>query len=340
MAPGPDARRVVGARFRTKAQFATALAQAERYFRSLWNTTQVSGTALGVDTSKSKEKASTHLKVEWNFSGCTSVKAVNLRSAKLDDPPSTTDTPIACLFEPPLPKIPSVAEEDGAWRQGGAHAYKPSPAVAHPTLSGDNFRVVHDTKWLKHDVLLPDGGPTSRRPWSVCSCTVDTVVEMGDSSSAARLPPYDCFMMVLPEDKLTTMVHLTNVKIRALKQQLTSPRAVLEIISVLILETRYEFSTPASLWTTVSQNSLLDPPSFGTKTDLSRARSVRSFPTSDTARSLMGLDCLLCVIGRSLVTTMLSPSTIIAAHMLGHARPYASTSLCHDGMALVGTRLI
>ena len=63
MTPAADIRRVVRARMKTKAHFATAPAQAKKYFGGLWNTTQVSGTVPAAEISTPKEKASTHLKV-------------------------------------------------------------------------------------------------------------------------------------------------------------------------------------------------------------------------------------------------------------------------------------
>lgn len=71
----------------------------------------------------------------------------------------------------------SAAKEDGAQPQGEVEAYsKPNPDAAHPTLSADNFLVVHDTKWHEQVVLRPVGILTPRRSWSVCSCTGETVV--------------------------------------------------------------------------------------------------------------------------------------------------------------------
>ena len=62
---------------------------------------------------------------------------------------------------------------------------------------------------------------------------------------------------------LATIIRLTNLKLRAIRKKETTREEILKLFGVLILMTRFEFGTRASLWQTTAPFKYCPAPNFG-----------------------------------------------------------------------------
>jgi hypothetical protein len=100
------------------------------------------------------------------------------------------------------------------------------------------------------------------------------------SDSRKVLSRLEYFLLMFPPDQLATIVTLTSEHLIGLDKENTTPGdikdpttpgEILKLFGVLILITRYEFSSRASLWSKTAPTKYQPAPSFG-RTGMSRHR--------------------------------------------------------------------
>ena len=114
------------------------------------------------------------------------------------------------------------------------------------------------------------GDPVSFRPWAVQSAVGEPLVPGGtgglDLLNHSRL---DLFVLMFPPQQLMETVMFTNVVLQRKNKMETSQGEILRLFGIMILATKFEFLSRASLWSTVAQSKYRPAPSFG-RTGMSR----------------------------------------------------------------------
>jgi hypothetical protein len=68
---------------------------------------------------------------------------------------------------------------------------------------------------------------------------------------------------MFPPKQLSDMVHWTNVQLNKASLKETTPSEILKFFGILILMTKFAFTSRASLWNTVAWSKYLPAPQFG-----------------------------------------------------------------------------
>jgi Transposase IS4 len=211
----------------------------------------------------------------------------------VDDAQWPVDTPDAFMHEneresPKTPVQPSPARGATLFNAlttlfngtpAAAAVVRAEPAVAPPVApppvapvaSPTAVAVAHDYEWFQDDeaTLQPMNGPVPFRGWGISTPAGDRIGEKGDVQlNYSRL---DYFLFMFPPTQLTTTCSLTNEELLKHEKKATTKGELLRFFGIMILATRYEFRTRASLWSNVSPYKYVESPSFG-RTGMSRTR--------------------------------------------------------------------
>mgnify|MGYP003546679353 FL=1 len=68
----------------------------------------------------------------------------------------------------------------------------------------------------------------------------------------APMSRLDFFLLMFPPKQLTDMVRLTNEALDRRQQKQTTKGEILKLFGIMILMTSFEFTSRASLWSTVA----------------------------------------------------------------------------------------
>jgi hypothetical protein len=82
---------------------------------------------------------------------------------------------------------------------------------------------------------------------------------------------FEYFLMSFPPEQLSVMLRLTNIALLADQRQVTTKGELLKYFGVMILITRYEFTSRASLWSTTAPSKYVAAAGLG-KTGMARTR--------------------------------------------------------------------
>ena len=97
------------------------------------------------------------------------------------------------------------------------------------------------------------------------------VIHGPGTDTGRRLARLEYFMMSFPPAQMSTMLRLTNLALIAGSRNVTTKGELLKFFGVMILCTRYEFTSRASLWSTTGPSKYVSAAGFG-KTGMSRKR--------------------------------------------------------------------
>jgi hypothetical protein len=127
------------------------------------------------------------------------------------------------------------------------------------------------TDWYNEPItcLSDINGPFPFREWGQRTSTGD-VLRAGDNSDE-RYSRLEVFMMMFPPKELAMIIYATNKILEKKRKRLTTEAEVLKLFGVIILITKYEFRSRASLWSNSSPSKYEQAPAFG-KTGMSRGR--------------------------------------------------------------------
>ena len=132
--------------------------------------------------------------------------------------------------------------------------------------------VVHGTEWLNDDrAALRTLNSRHCNPLGFeIKDFIGNISRPGDDRSQ-RLSRLDYFLMMFPPIQLENMIRLTNISLLRVNERMTTKGELLKLIGVMILVTKFEFTSRATLWSNTAPSKYVPEPSFG-KTGMSRPR--------------------------------------------------------------------
>jgi hypothetical protein len=142
----------------------------------------------------------------------------------------------------------------------------PPPPIIPPVTTA------HDVAWYadhRGSTKLPIKGDVPPRSWAVRTSVGDM---LGPGSDVGRhRSRLEYFLLMFPPQQLNEMVRLTNLNLHKKKKRLTTIGETIKLFGVLILSTRFEFGTRASLWSINPSSKYRPAPAFG-RTGMPRHR--------------------------------------------------------------------
>jgi len=144
------------------------------------------------------------------------------------------------------------------------------PAEAPPPPAIDPALCPHGTEWEDADCIPDVNGFVPTIEWAVTTSMGD-MISPSTSERARDWSRFDCFMDMFPTLHLLNIVCETNIQSNKRQEKLTTSEEIIKLFGVLILITRFEFGSRASLWSTVQQYKYIPTASLG-RTGMSRNR--------------------------------------------------------------------
>jgi hypothetical protein len=297
----PDSRRVVGSKVHAKALHVTNLAECSRRYGAGKKTKLLSGTVLEAKETQKEgnSRMSWFITADYDLGGGDIKRAqLNIRSVKSGEipsdgplaPPAKPTVPIPPTTPPirsPITTTPPIQPAEGEQvdtitatisNVGGLIEElenllpPPPPPPAPPALpTHQPTTTAHTTAWYEdlEACQMSMGGNVAFREWSIRTVIGDSLGPGGDvGKSFSRL---DYFLLMFPPEQLAMIVALTSENLLLKTKAATTPGEVLKFFGVLILVTRFEFTSRASLWSNTAPSKYQPAPSFG-KTGMSRNR--------------------------------------------------------------------
>ena len=121
---------------------------------------------------------------------------------------------------------------------------------------------VHDQEWFVDDptTRLPVNGNYHFRNWAIKTRMGYMLRRGGDhQNSYSRL---EYFLMLFPPEQLQLILQLTNNELAMARKTYTTAGEIVKFFGVMLLVTRFEFGSRASLWSNVTTNKYIPAPSF------------------------------------------------------------------------------
>ena len=129
----------------------------------------------------------------------------------------------------------------------------------------------HNQEWFVDDAAarLPVNGNYHFCNWAVKTRMGYMLGRGGDhQNSYSRL---EYFLMLFPPEQLQLILKLTNHELGMARKTYTSAGEIVKFFGVMLLVTRFEFGSRASLWSNVTTNKYIPAPLFG-QTHMPRKR--------------------------------------------------------------------
>jgi Transposase IS4 len=183
-------------------------------------------------------------------------KELNLRSVYLVESLDANQEIVEDGFCSEIPTNTSNGEDDVRGRTYKTQAYR----------DADQGTDVHGYIWQTGDVELPVGGASRSRVWAV-HLPSGIVLHAGQES--CEYSALDLFLVSFPPSQLKEMRRLTNIQMRKQRYNEVTCGELLNFFGVLVLMTRLEFGSRASLWSTTPEFKFQPAHSLG-KTGISR----------------------------------------------------------------------
>ena len=143
-----------------------------------------------------------------------------------------------------------------------------APAPDEPPDQEDPRRpvaIVHYVEWRRaSSTELPLNGVVPPRLWGVRN-VIGEVMIPGTTKTAAinSMSAIDFFLFMFPPKQLITMVDLTNAELSKSALNATNSSEMLKFFGILIQMTSFEFTSRASLWSSVAPMKYRPAPHFG-----------------------------------------------------------------------------
>lgn len=144
------------------------------------------------------------------------------------------------------------------------HMASPLRVNVAATVHGEDW---HDEPAQLHHEL---NGQHRHRSWEMVT-TIGDVIRAGDNTDE-RYSRLDIFLMMFPPKELEIVEQLTTKRLEEDNLIKTTKGEIVRFFGTLILITRYEFTTRASLWSNHPPSKYETAPMFGKKTRFTRKR--------------------------------------------------------------------
>ena len=120
--------------------------------------------------------------------------------------------------------------------------------------------MVHDQEWFVDDpaTKLPVNGNYHFHNWAI-----KTRMGYMDRDHQNSYSCLEYFLILFPPEQLQLILQLTNNELAMVRKNYTMAGEIVKFFGVLLLVTRFEFGSRASLWSNMSTNKYIPAPSFG-----------------------------------------------------------------------------
>ena len=297
-----DPRRIVGSMVEAKACHVTNLAECARRYGSNSKTKRVQGVVTHVEVVKNPttNRTTTFVTAAYDLGGTTiRPSRLNIRSVKAVSPPTAATVPTATgtllgstdgdsttteVTTPPAPPEPTLEAATNA--NTSSEELTDDVVGETPPLTDENNNnliannntalpeadaTAHDQEWFVDDAAarLPVNGNYHFRNWAVKTRMGYMLGRGGDHQNSYSRIEY--FLMLFPPEQLQLILQLTNHELGMARKTYTSAGEIVKFFGVMLLATRFEFGSRASLWSNVTTNKYIPAPSFG-QTGMPRKR--------------------------------------------------------------------
>ena len=114
------------------------------------------------------------------------------------------------------------------------------------------------------------------RQWSIHTPVGETLIPGRNQATTSKMMPIDFFLLMFPPKQLLAMVQHSNTQLDADRFARTNSSEMLKFFGVIILTTKFEFTSRRSLWNTVATSKYQPAPHFG-QTGMSKNRFEELF---------------------------------------------------------------
>ena len=289
-----DPRPIVGSMVEAKACRVTNLAECSHHYGSNSKTKRVQGIVTHVEVIKNSatNRTMTFVMAAYDLGGmmihpCT----LNIRSVKAVPTPTAAtvttaggallgstdgDSTTTEVTTPPAATEPTLEAPMNA----DTSSEEPTMVVLRetPPLTTENNNniianndtplpeaaaMVHDQEWFVDDpaTKLPVNGNYHFCNWAIKTRMGYMLGRGGDhQNSYSRL---EYFLMLFPPEQLQLILQSTNNELAMARKNYTTAGEIVKFFGVMLLVTRFEFGSRASLWSNMSTNKYIPAPSFG-----------------------------------------------------------------------------
>ena len=132
--------------------------------------------------------------------------------------------------------------------------------------------IVHGTKWFNDDrgTLRTLNSRHCNPSGFKMEDAMGNIFRKGDDKGQ-RFSRLEYFLMMFPPTQLQNMIRLSNISLLKANEKVTTKGELLKLIGVMILVSKFEFTSRANLWSNTAPSKYIPAPSFG-KTGMSRPR--------------------------------------------------------------------
>ena len=304
-------RRIVGSMVEAKACHVTNLAECARRYGSNSKTKRVQGVMTHVEVVKNPttNRTTTFMTAAYDLGGTTiRPSRLNIRSVKAVSPPTAATVPTATgtllgstdgdsttteVTTPPAPPEPTLEAATNA-NTSSEELTDDVVGETPPLMDENNNNLIannntalpeadataHDQEWFVDDAAarLPVNGNYHFRNWAVKTRMGYMLGRGGDHQNSYSRIEY--FLMLFPPpppppppppEQQQLILQLTNHELGMARKTYTSAGEIVKFFGVMLLATRFEFGSRASLWSNVTTNKYIPAPSFG-QTGMPRKR--------------------------------------------------------------------
>ena len=286
-----DPRRIVGSMVEAKACHVMNLAECSHCYGSNSKMKRVQGIVTHVEVIKNSttNRTTTFVMAAYDLGG-TTIRPCRLNTSSVKAVPTPTvataggallgstdgDSMTTEVTTPPTATEPTLEAPSNT----NSSSEEPTVAVLRetPPLTTENNNniianndtplpevaaTVHDQEWFVDDpaTKLPVNGNYHSRNWAVKTRMGYMLGRGGDhQNSYSRL---EYFLMLFPSEQLQLILQLTNNELAMVRKNYTTAGEIVKFFGVMLLVTRFEFGSQASLWSNVTTNKYIPAPSFG-----------------------------------------------------------------------------
>lgn len=130
----------------------------------------------------------------------------------------------------------------------------------------------HGVDWVKYKNPnnLPINGRVKKIKWGIRLPTGEKLLQGGDVQNKFYTMDYFCFSFPINQIEIT--ICETNRELARKRKKETSLKEIYKLFGMMILITRFEFTSRSRLWSFIAQNKYIPAPRLGSLTGMSRQR--------------------------------------------------------------------
>ena len=133
----------------------------------------------------------------------------------------------------------------------------PPPVYDTPTVTK-----APENSWFESEGLDHINGSICDKEWGV-KASNGLVLIPSNKEASAGMSRLDFFMLMFPPNHLLKIFQLTNTQLAKVRQKETNRQEILKFFGILVLMTRFEFGSRASLWSTFAPSKYVPAAHFG-----------------------------------------------------------------------------